>query len=329
MRRIGTHSGSFHCDEALAVFMLKLLPEWNNAIVTRSRDPATLAACDILVDVGGVYDPATLRFDHHQRGFEEHFPGFANTKLSSAGLVYHHFGARSLEACLGAGVDVSRIYRRVYESFVEGVDAIDNGVAQYEGGRRVYRNATDLGARVARLNPAWNEPAVDDAALDARFARAVQLTGEEFAHFAREAAFSWLPARDIVKRCMAARRTVDPSGAIVVLDQFCPWTDHLFDLEREEDVPGQVKYVLFADGATWRVRAVPVEGESFANRLGLPEPWRGMRDDALDQEAGIAGCVFVHASGFIGGNKTLEGALAMARKALAFEEATKRQKTAD
>lgn len=51
-------------------------------------------------------------------------------------------------------------------------------------------------------------------------------------------------------------------------------------------------------------------------RLPLPEPWRGLRDEALSQRAGVPGCVFVHASGFIGGNRSREGALAMARRAL-------------
>ena len=30
---IGTHSGSFHCDEALACGMLKMLPEWKDATI--------------------------------------------------------------------------------------------------------------------------------------------------------------------------------------------------------------------------------------------------------------------------------------------------------
>ncbi len=47
---------------------------------------------------------------------------------------------------------------------------------------------------------------------------------------------------------------------------------------------------------------------------------RGLRDDALSEACGVPGGVFVHASGFIGGNATYEGALAMARKAIAFEE---------
>lgn len=50
-----------HCDEALACAMLKILPEWSDAVIVRTRDGAELAKCDAVVDVGGVYDPATLR----------------------------------------------------------------------------------------------------------------------------------------------------------------------------------------------------------------------------------------------------------------------------
>ena len=31
VKTIGTHSGHFHCDEALACYMLKLLPEYKDA----------------------------------------------------------------------------------------------------------------------------------------------------------------------------------------------------------------------------------------------------------------------------------------------------------
>ena len=36
-------------------------------IFCRSRDPKVLDECDVVVDVGGVYDPEKMRFDHHQR----------------------------------------------------------------------------------------------------------------------------------------------------------------------------------------------------------------------------------------------------------------------
>ena len=31
--KIGTHDGTFHCDEALACYMLKLLPDYKDAAI--------------------------------------------------------------------------------------------------------------------------------------------------------------------------------------------------------------------------------------------------------------------------------------------------------
>ena len=59
--KIGTHSGSFHCDEALGCALLQKLDKFAGASIVRSRDPAVLAECDIVLDVGGVYDPGVAR----------------------------------------------------------------------------------------------------------------------------------------------------------------------------------------------------------------------------------------------------------------------------
>lgn len=69
---IGTHSGTFHCDEVLACFMLKQLPEYENAKIFRSRDDKELQEnCDIIVDVGGEFDHEKKLYDHHQKTFQE------------------------------------------------------------------------------------------------------------------------------------------------------------------------------------------------------------------------------------------------------------------
>ena len=58
----------------------------------------------------------------------------------------------------------------------------------------------------------------------------------------------------------------------------------------------------------------------FNDRLSLPESWRGYRDLQLSEIAQIDDCVFVHSSGFIGGNKTFQGVLEMAKKSLASSD---------
>ena len=67
MKTIGTHSGTFHCDEVLACGMLKLLPEYKDAEIVRSRDPKVLEPCDIVVDVGGVFDHEKKRCNNLNR----------------------------------------------------------------------------------------------------------------------------------------------------------------------------------------------------------------------------------------------------------------------
>lgn len=70
---------------------------------------------------------------------------------------------------------------------------------------------------------------------------------------------------------------------------------------------------------------MPLNNKSFENRLSLPKEWQGLRDEELSSKSGIPGCVFVHASGFIGGNATFDGVLAMARYALQQDNGRKRK----
>jgi len=321
-RVLATHSGTFHCDEALACFLLLRTAAFEGARIVRTRDAAVVEAADGAVDVGGVYDPARHRYDHHQRGFCEVLGGRHSTKLSSAGLVYKHHG-REVLAREAPGLDEQAreaVYWKLYARFVEALDAIDNGVEQYEAaGPARYRMTTDLSSRVAALNPAWNEA---DARPDERFEAAMALAGGEFLQALRGLHAHWLPARALVREALLARHAAHPGGEVAVLPQACPWKGHLFELEEELRLQPPLKYALFADTlGKWRVQAVPVAEGSFQCRLPLPEAWRGKRDAELDAAAGIEGCVFVHSAGFIGGHATKAGALEMAHKALALAAA--------
>lgn len=142
MKKIGTHDGKFHCDEVLACYMLKQLPEYQNSKIIRSRTPTVLDKCDIVVDVGGIFDPEKNRFDHHQRSFEHSMNSLNKefkwiTKLSSAGLIYLHFGKRVLAELISPKeLDESIMnvmYYMMYENFVEEIDAVDNGIDQCVG----------------------------------------------------------------------------------------------------------------------------------------------------------------------------------------------------
>lgn len=333
---IGTHNGHFHADEALAVYMLRLLPSYQNATLIRTRDPALLATCHTVIDVGGEYDASSNRYDHHQRTFDTTFPT-RPTKLSSAGLVYMHFGKAIIAQDLGVSEDaenVGLIWEKFYEEFIEAVDANDNGISAYDpkgitaaGLEKRFRDGGfSLGAMVSRLNPNWNEPTPADPVdaqkwEDEKFLVASEKMGEEFSRGLQYYTKCWLAARDIVHAAYAKRLEYDPKGRVLVFEGLSvPWKDHLYTLEQNEGGDAKVLYVLYPEKPTpdakWRIQAVPVSKDSFESRKPLPEAWRGVRDEELDKVTGINGGVFVHAAGFIGGNETFAGARDMAVKAL-------------
>lgn len=322
---IGTHNGTFHCDEALAVSMLKLLPKFATHDVLRTRDETKLAQCEIIVDVGGVYNPDTLRFDHHQRSFTCTFDQRA-TKLSSAGLVYQHFGREIIQHLAAPSklddATLDLLHQKAYKNFIEHIDGIDNGVevATAAGDAKLtynYQVSTNLSSRVSYLNPRWNEDQ-SEARVNAQFQQAMYMTITEFTDAIHDLLHSWLPAREIVEKAVSNRFQTHKSGEIVYLPEYCPWKSHLHDLEEKLMISGQIKFVLYNDatGNMTRVQAINVEPGSFALRKGLLPAWRSLRDEELSRVSGIEGCTFVHNAGFIGGNRTFEGALEMAVKSL-------------
>ncbi|XP_074574902.1 uncharacterized protein LOC141831445 [Curcuma longa] len=321
-KRVGTHNGCFHCDEALACFMIRRTAKFSGAEIVRTRDTQLLDTLDAVLDVGGEYDPSRDRYDHHQKGFNEVFGHGFVTKLSSAGLIYKHYGEEIIakELVLDKGhKNVQCLYLAVYKNFIEAIDATDNGINQYDIDQPPkYANNTYLSSRVGRLNPEWIDLDQSSEKENAAFHRAMMLAGGEFLESISFYARSWLPARSIVIESLEARSNVDPSGQILLLKKFCPWNLHLLDLEKELKINPLIMFVIYQDELTkiWRVQAAPVTPEKFDCRKRLPEPWRGLEGDELSEMAGIPGCIFVHMAGFMGKNRTYEGALAMARTAL-------------
>ncbi|KAG6445534.1 hypothetical protein O3G_MSEX003943 [Manduca sexta] len=274
--KIGTHDGVFHCDEVLACFMLKSLPQYKDAEIVRTRDMVKLNECHIVVDVGAVFDHHTKRYDHHQREFNETLSSLRpelgdkyKIKLSSAGLVYTFYGEEVIKELAPKDVTLTEenlkiIYRKVYENFIEEIDAIDNGVPMTDDEPR-YKIRTNLSNRVGRLNPEWNSKQEID--VNEIFKKAMVLVCEEFLYTIRYFLSVWLPARVYVKASLENRLNIHSSGKIVEFTERFPWKEHLFDLEKEMDIKDEITYVIFNDKPkSWRVQAVPVSPTSFITR---------------------------------------------------------------
>jgi uncharacterized UPF0160 family protein len=319
---IATHSGTFHADDVFGVGIL--MGVFPSHTLIRTRKQELIEAADFVVDVGGTWDAATGRFDHHQRGFDGARPArevdgvvVPGVGYASAGLVWAAHGAAYVQAWAthhGHTLDaaaVAEIERSIDHSLVQYLDIVDTGQGDVSPG------IFGLSSLIAQLNTHWlEEQGLDQAAkaqlLETRFREAIAIT-RKFLDHAISKKVAQLRAMDTVRN---APRLL--GGRVLHLQEGgMPWT-HVVVHEMPE-----VMFVLYpdSDGNQYQIKTVPVEAGSFTARMDLPDAWAGLRDAELAAVNGVADSVFCHLNLFIGGARSLEGAVQMAELALASRTA--------
>ncbi|TCH97926.1 MYG1 family protein [Roseococcus sp. SYP-B2431] len=306
---LATHGGKFHCDEVFAYAVLRLALGLREAgqdhVLRRTRKPELLETADIVWDVGFVFDEAANRFDHHQRGAPLRPDG---TPYSSAGLVWRGHGERAVASLLkmsGSERFAPAIAAELDESLVRWIDENDNGVA---AAGPVRRDHLDLASLVGDFNPSWDDPAGQGSpGSDVAFLEAAELVAGVLCRRVDGLRARLAAEADVLAAYRAAE---DPR--ILVLERGMPWKNVVFS----HDLP-----VLFtvspASNGQWMLDAVPPEPGSFAQRLPLPEAWAGLESAALAETTGVADAVFVHLRRFVAAAKSRDGAVEMARRAMA------------
>lgn len=293
---IGTHSGSFHADDALGCAVIATL--YPSATITRSRDMGILAQCDILVDVGGEYDEARQRFDHHQKGFDE--KRLNGIPYAGAGLVWKTYGRRYVQLLVPelSAEEAGQVVSRVDELFIQHADAMDSGIA--------VDGPFDYGftGLIHGLNNTWAESDPDDERFElALYMAATALRSVTVGQ-----------AAQIRANTMVQKAEQQADGRILVMD--------VARLPYEEYVVAHMPEVLFAvypesQGRQYQVKVIPQVIGQFKARVDLPAEWAGLRDGALAAVTGVVDAVFCHNGRFIAGASSLEGALALAHMAIA------------
>src|SRR3989344_5967344 len=285
--KIVTHNGYFHTDELLAIAALLL--KYSNAEVVRTRDERIIETADIVVDVGHVYDPDKLRFDHHMpegAGIREN-----GILYASIGLVWKKFGVE-----LAGGEEEARI---VEEKLVMPIDAGDNGidtcalkfqeVAPYTIGD--YLDSFVEGAEsFEEFDKGFLKalPVAQDI-LNKEIVRAKRLTAD------------WKEVRRIYQE--------SKHKDIIILPVNKSWKRVL--------IPTESVFVIFPrpDGQ-WSARAIPKSPYSFELKHPLPQNWAGLRDQELAEASGVPEATFCHRDRWLANAKTKEAAIKLAEIAL-------------
>lgn len=61
-----------------------------------------------------------------------------------------------------------------------------------------------------------------------------------------------LPAREIVIRALDQASEIHPSGGIVLLEEECPFMEHLMEIEKERGIEGRTKFVVvYSKDGSW------------------------------------------------------------------------------
>lgn len=308
IRTAVTHDGTFHADDVFAGAMLQFA--FPGIEIARTRDEGRIAAADIVFDVGGRHSDEGLRFDHHMREGPRRPDG---VPYSSVGLVWRAFGRGVMErfqtfeamgrerrgddprAPLDAA-SIERAWAAVDGGLVRCIDMSDNGQLDVA--------ASDIASLIGDLAPKHvaSPPEMDEA-----YFAAVDIARTFLSGTCRKA------LRNERDRLWVRGFWDISSPDVLVLPQPAAWERAVF----EEGLP--VKFVVFPDGdsGNWICRGVPTSPGVFDVRVPLPEEWRGLRGEALSDAVGMDGCVFCHHAGFICGHSTREGAVELARMAIA------------
>lgn len=283
---ICTHPGKFHADDVFAVAFLKWAGLHPLHEIVRSSDPADLARADIVLDVGGVYDPETDRYDHHQRSFDRKRED--GTPYASFGLIVDHFGRGHMS---------EEVFEAFDKNFVRLIDGPDCGHKMFEG------DAIVIARLIEDFMPSWDENP-DDKAMYRTFMEAVRWA-EGIIYRTLKRTRSRIKAKEEIAKVISYH----DKYRIVELTKFLPWQEYV--CSNYEDA----LLCLFPNiRGGYAVQVVPVSPYSYESYIRPPQEWYGLQNGALQEVCGVPDATFCHANGFICAAATREGAMAMAKE---------------
>ena len=274
MIKVVTHSGSFHADDVFAVATIQILLGVDNIEVTRTRDEEVILGADWVVDVGGVYEPESKRYDHHQNGAPVRESGIP---YSGFGLVWKHYG----EEICGSAEIAETIDKRLCQP----IDAGDNGINLYS--LNDYKvQPFEIYNLVSLYSPAWGS----DESKDEKFFEAVEWARGVILRLIEKE-----QANQKMKILVKETYETAEDKKVLIFDVPVPMTS-LIDCE-------DVSIVVCPDDPksnnNWTATCVRKGFDTFESRVSFPENWAGLRNKELADASGISDAVFCHKARFI------------------------------
>lgn len=289
--KVVTHNGSFHADDILAVATLNLLYRGNIEII-RTRDGSIIESGDIVLDVGGIYDPEQNRFDHHQEGGADIRTN--GVPYAAFGLIWRHFGLKL--------VDNIQVHESIDSDFVQQIDAADTGYLDFYSEK--LQNVIWTPNQIFRTFEPDDEISTPESLME-NFVYLVEFATNFLEKLIIKKTNQVIDWQEVAKAYDRAK-----DKRIVVLDKGASWHEIL--------IPTETIYVIFPSNSdnSYRIYAVPKEKGKYPTKKPFPESWRGKTNEELQKATGNSGAMFCHNVGFTMAVDNLENSIILAKKSL-------------
>ncbi|MCA9351497.1 MYG1 family protein [Patescibacteria group bacterium] len=295
---IVTHSGSFHADDifACATITLYLKRLGKPYRIVRTRDEVLIKKADIVIDVGGIHDPGTNRFDHHQPGGAGERDG--GIPYAAFGLVWEAYGP-----LLSKGSE--DVFNDIDRRIVQPIDAIDNGISISEP---TDCGVCDYGIHgiVGAYQNTWKEAGDDDTQVSS-FITLVDFFRDLLDRELQRSEHR-LEMIDVIKE------VYDNTEDKRILE--IPYHVSVGALVQVLDRHKEVMFIVCRSNTNWKALAMRKEACSFENRKSLPAAWAGKRGKEFAEISGVFDAVFCHNARFMAVAESREGARRLAEIAL-------------
>lgn len=298
-----THSGIFHADDIFATSVVNLYfknkdPK-TKLTYKRSFKPEDIEKADIVYDVGMIYNPKKLRFDHHQN--DSKLIRANGIPYAAFGLVFKHFGPELISLLSGNKNKkfIQECYEIVEKRLIQHVDGMDNGKLTYKQLFDGVDIATiDNYFQMCKSNISSEKP----KDLDKKFFELVKFAE---AVLKNVILYSINAGKEKDLAIKAYKKAKDKR--VIICDKFYNYNFNKFP---------EPLLVVYPDlRGNWSIKVVEKGDELYDARFYFPEAWRGLVDEELEKVTGIKGSNFCHKTGFMAVNKTKEGAMEMVYKA--------------
>ena len=283
-----THSGTMHADEVFATAFLSLYKGDIDLFRTPEVNPDNYP--DVII-----YDVGRGKFDHHQEGREVRENGIPYCSL---GLLWKEFGKDFLRNRNIEHVD--EVFEYLDKDFIEGIDAIDNGIFQKVESTYKMRNLCDV---IKLFNPSFES----DEKESTQFLKAVDVAIKIF----EEEVLS-IVGRVKAKKILEAKIPEAIEKHYLELDKFMPYEESIYTLDTNK----QIYFVVFpSNRGGYSAKTIFNSSEDRVYRVEFPEEWAGHGKE-LAEITGVEGATFCHLAKFIVSATTREAIIKLVEMAI-------------